>query len=149
MIQTKKLKIWIIVTHALIIIGLGHGMACFGLLEVIGLAGTLKQLFTFHFSELLNIVSAISLLIISGQVMIIASLYQVNRIRKLILYILGIIFLWFSLFGFMYYAANEESAAFLAPFCLPFFVCTIIAFFGTSIKRFFYWMIDKDFAQEE
>ncbi len=148
MIQTKKLKIWIIVTHALIIVGMGHGGACFGLLEIIGFSGTLKQLFTFHFIELSNIFSVITFLMILGQAMIIVSLYQTNKIRKLILYVVGIIFLWLSLFCFMYYASNEESAAFLPLFCLPFFVCTIIAFFGKSLKRFFYWFIDKDFTEE-
>lgn len=42
MIQTKKLKIWLIVTQAFIVIGIGHGILTLGILEPLRLWALFK-----------------------------------------------------------------------------------------------------------
>jgi hypothetical protein len=151
MIQTKRLKIWMIVTHVLIIIGAGHGIACFGLLEVFWIYGLIKSIVEFHIATSLftGLTSITVLFSIAAQIAILRSLVRKNIRYKTVAFILSIILFWLSIVAFII-AANEDSyTVILQVSVLPFLICTIIAFLGKPIKRFYYWVIDVDFAEEE
>jgi hypothetical protein len=144
MIETKNLKIWTIVAHALIIIGMGHGILCFAILEILGIAELITQLFTLHSSYLLNSMSPAIFFIVVGQIAIILSLFNKNKLYKTIFHLLGIIFLWASIIFYIDFVNKEEGAAFLTVTALPFTICTIKIFLGKSIKKFFDWLLERE-----
>ena len=78
MIINKKLKLWTIITHALIIIGMGHGVACFLLLELFWLATFFSAIFHWNFTaELLSsTLSVACLLSLLGEVAITFYLFK-------------------------------------------------------------------------
>jgi hypothetical protein len=87
MISTKKLKIWTMVTHGLIIIGMGHGIACLGILEMFWFYGCIKAIFDLSFSLFVTTISPVVILSLLGQAAVLFSLFNKDKTYKTISYI--------------------------------------------------------------
>jgi hypothetical protein len=134
MVLTKPMKIWLIVTHALIIMGMGHGVAIFGIIEAAWLTRLFNPLDASdnnHNSELaLRIFSVISLL---GQLLVFLSMRQ-RQIGKVTMFFIGLLFLWISLLTFACSIEKDRDKHLLLISCVPFLLCTIWILLGGTIR---------------
>ncbi len=53
---TKKLKIWTIITHALIIVGAGHGILFFFMIEIVSFPYIQKIISVVHSAQVIIII---------------------------------------------------------------------------------------------
>jgi hypothetical protein len=141
---TKKLKIWTIVTHGLILVGAGHGGLVLFLIEIFFPYSIIQNISgSSAGSENIVLVVVVGLLMALGQSLIVFSI--VTKIQKLktFAYIVGLVVLWLSYVYFIYDSMNDRDVYVGIPFAVPFFVCTIIVFFGKpmrrSIRRMWVW----------
>jgi hypothetical protein len=147
-ITTRKLKIYSIVFHALIIIGAGHGIIIMGILGLVGLV----QLFMKHSPDSSFIPSDFSfsfhatfesrmpvviIFIVAGQLLMLISIFNVELNRKLVTHITSLICLWLSLIyiscGNSHTNRDEVYVSYLSA--VPFAICTCIAFLGKPVKK--------------
>jgi hypothetical protein len=132
---TRRVKVGLMVTHAFIIIGMGHGIIPFAFLE----AAWLTRLFSpfqpgdgRHVSELtLRFIALLSFL---GQVLVLVSMSPRQK-EKLVIYIAGLVFLWTSVLTFAFSISDDRYAHLSLVSCLPFLLCTIWTLLGSSMKR--------------
>lgn len=138
MLFTKKIKIWILITHGLILVGAGHGAAFLFMLpiaSVIGLAG----------SELTSnddVMLLTSLLIFVGQLCLLLSIKRREEFAKKILHVLGLILLWLSLIYLVFQSGNDRYVAIVWISVTPFAVCTVLTFFGDLFRKIYNRIID-------
>lgn len=144
MITSKKLKIWTIITHAFILVGFGHGVACFLIIEILWFPYFTRQPFSLSlnasFESHLPMVGLTTLL---GQIAFIISILSKRSEIKLTFQITGLILFWISILYFNHYIDEGYSIGFATITGLPFIVCTIITFVGQPLKRFYNWVLDK------
>ena len=142
MTVNRRLKIWTLITHALIIVGMGHGIACFAIVEIISFR-IFFLFYNIHSTDpsdiLLMIVGLAALL---GQCAIAFSLLTRRNNLKIPFYIIGLIFLWASVICFQYITSIDHYTHLLTITCLPFLVCSVIFFLGQPIKRLYYYILD-------
>lgn len=144
MIRTKAIKIWALVTHAFIVIGMGHGILTLGILEVISLA----TLFDKAWAQNDGDVSAMSLrlvtlLSLAGQVAIIASFYVKRKTTELGLHVPGLLLLWASVLVYAYGICNDRYAHLAVVSCLPLLYVTIRTFAGGHIQKLWSRALEK------
>jgi hypothetical protein len=118
---SRTLKIWTLITFGVIVVGWGHGILFFFLVEFFGYAGHL------------SIVAAAILL---GQLSIVLSIVKKEARFKVIGHIIGLFFLWAGILYFVY-SARDRHYVFITFSVLPFVVCTILTFAGRYIKRLY------------
>ncbi|MDF2188535.1 hypothetical protein [Paraflavitalea sp. CAU 1676] len=144
MITSKKLKTWTIITHAFILVGFGHGGACFLIIEALWFPYFTREPFSLSlnapFESHLPVVGLTTLL---GQIAFIISILKNKSEIKLIFQITGLVLFWMSIVYFTHYIDEGYSIGFSTITCLPFIVCTIITFVGRPIKGFYNWVLDK------
>ena len=125
---TKKLKIWTIITHALIIVGAGHGILFFFMIEIISFPYITKDNFRFSFSTIDNHFPTVGLLILLGQIALKFSiLYRKQKIKNLF-HLVGISLLWLSIIYFIYDTTKDSYIYFGLITSIPFAVGTLITF---------------------
>jgi hypothetical protein len=125
---SRKLKIWTLITHGLIIVGWGHGILFFFLIEFFG------------FTENFPVVGGAILL---GQLFILLSFLLKTARFKVITHITGLFFLWLSIVYFVYSSRDDYSFHFATLTAFPFAWCTIITFLGTYLQKFYDWLIKE------
>jgi hypothetical protein len=76
MTKTKKLKIWTLITHALILTGAGHGVLFFFFIEIVSFPYLTKDNFSFLFNGVYNHFAVVGLLSLLGQIALLFSLFQ-------------------------------------------------------------------------
>jgi hypothetical protein len=142
MTTNKKVKIWTIITHAFILVGFGHGVAFFLIIEIIWFPYFTKD-FSFDlyapFNSHLPVVGLTALL---GQIALIFSILNKRQEVKIAFQITGLLLLWTSILYFTYTSSEDHYTHFAALTCIPFAICTIITFAGQSIKRFYNWIFN-------
>ena len=135
-ISTNKLKYWTLITHFFIIVGFGHGILFFGLIEVFAIPNLNKIHINFHSPTLFeNRLLLVALSSIIGQLFIAASIYFKNR--KITTHIAGLIFLWITIIIFTLHNAEDGAVYFATITALPFAICTLIPFIGETIKNLY------------
>lgn len=137
MITTTKLKIWTIISHALIVVGFGHGILTLGVVEVFWVPNIAKAGFTFSlnasFEARLPMVALTTLL---GQLAIIYSIFN----KKLAFHLLGLGFLWLSIIYFNVGISTDAYVHFAIWTAVPFFICTLIVFVTQPLKQLYRWV---------
>lgn len=134
MLTHKKLKIWTIILHGLILIAGGHGVAQLFIVEVMGMLD-IKELFL---SSSINKkhIAVVSLAILLGQVTIVISLFITQKRQQLLLHLSGLSLLWFSVIYCAYIHIVWITV-------VPFFICTMLTLTGKYLKRFYNWLGDN------
>lgn len=141
MLALKKLKVWTIILHGLIIIAAGHGIPPLFMLEAFYFFNIKMADFDCSFSADHNHFGAMALTALLGQVAIITSLFIVKR--KLVFHISGLCMLWLGLIYLGYDAVNNSRIQVAWLTAVPFFICTILTFTGKYLKRFYNWLGDN------
>ena len=143
MISSKTLKIWTILTHALIVVGFGHGMITFGLIEIFWFPYFTKSGFSLSFNSSFEAsISTVGLTTFVGQCFLIYSILAKRNSIKVAAHISGLIILWLSILYLVDGMGNNHSIHFGTISAIPFAFCTFIAFAGKPIKNLYYRVLD-------
>jgi len=142
MITNKRLKIWTIIFQGFIIVGFGHGIAIFALIEIFWFPYFTKEQFSFAFdASFESHLPVIGLTTLLGQVALIFSILNKGQHFKSTFQIAGLLLLWLSVIYFIHDAAKDTYIYFAAITCVPFAICTIITFVGQPIRKFYNWVL--------
>lgn len=131
----KKLKIWTVITHALIVVGFAHGIQNFAVIEILWFPYITRHPFSFNLSASFEAyLPVVGLTTIIGQILLISSILQKRLYPRISLQIFGLAFLWLSVFYFIQtsYDGDSHFGGFTA---IPFALCTILIFLGYSLKK--------------
>ncbi len=139
---TRKLKIWTIVSHGLIIIGGGHGIAFLFIIEILTFPYLTRENFSFSFTSVDNHFPVVGLTTFLGQVALIFSILNKKQKIKNTSQITGVCLLWLSILYFTYDTSKDSYTHIALLSAVPFAICTIISFTGQLLKRFYNWIID-------
>jgi hypothetical protein len=136
MTTSRKLKIWILATHALIVVGFGHGILFFFIIEIVGFPFVTKS----NFSFLLNVpfesrLPMVGLTSLCGQIMLLVSIVSSGKTTKFSCQIIGLVLLWLSIVYFTWTINHDDYVHFATITALPFCICTIITFAGQPIGQ--------------
>jgi hypothetical protein len=125
----KSQIIWTVVSNFFIIVGAGHGIACIGVIEFLGISnGFRMNADNFSLSMIApydKSLGAVALFSLLGQIFLVLSLFFHKNGPVSWLQIPGLVFLWV---GFYYLVHNfsQESLSQLGFFCgVPFLVLSI------------------------
>jgi hypothetical protein len=143
MTKTKKLKIWTLITHGLIIIGAGHGILILFFIEIVSFPYLTKDNFSFLFNGVDNHFAVVGFLSLLGQIALIFSLFNRRQDLKDTYQIIGLFLLWLSIIYFTYDTTKDSYTHIALVTAIPFAICTIVTFLGQSLKRFYDWILDK------
>ena len=132
MITSTKLKIWTLVAHGLIFIAGGHGIAFIFAIETMGFASLFESGTT---SQLILDAWLFTLVTLLGQICVAVSIVKKQPSQKRIFHNAGLVLLWISV-ALLAYASIKDNYIFGWITVIPFFICTIITFFGKRISRF-------------
>jgi|SRR6185312_13181381 len=142
MTTNRKLKIWTIVSHGLIIIGAGHGILFLFIIEILAFPYVTKENFSFSFGSVDNHFPIVGLTTVLGQAALIFSILYNKQKFKNISQIIGLCLLWLSIIYFTYDTSKDTYTHIALLTAIPFTVCTIITFIGQLLKKFHDWIID-------
>ncbi|MBN8790103.1 MAG: hypothetical protein J0I84_23720 [Terrimonas sp.] len=143
MTRTKKLKIWTLITHGLIIIGAGHGILFLFFIEIFSFPYLTKDSFSFLFNGVDNHFAVVGLLSLLGQIAILFSLFNRRQNLKDVFQVVGLILFWLSIIYFTYDTTKDSYTHIALVTAIPFSICTIITFLGQLLKKFYDWILDK------
>jgi hypothetical protein len=136
MILTTRLKIWTLISHAFIIIGLGHGIATLGISEFFWLSTIFGSSHSSgedgHVS--LAILQLVAFMCLAGQIGIVTSIFVRSSFFNKWAHMGGLGLLWASVITYAYGIQNDNYAHLAVLSCLPFVYCTIKTFFGGHIR---------------
>jgi hypothetical protein len=128
MTNFKSLTIWTIVLSFLVLLGLGHGIVCIGLMEVFSIFGILTghPIHDEYFSWSLagsydQSIGAATLLTLSGQALLLISLF-INGSSKIRLKLLGLLLLWFEYYYLIHNFINDSTSQLSLFSGIPFFI---------------------------
>ena len=136
----KRLTIWTISLNFLIIIGAGHGIACLGLLEIVGLfhkfnIGTENFSFslTASYDKSLSIAALFAFI---GHILLIVSM--TSRNYKIIFWTkaVGLIILWLSFYYLTHNLFEDDLSQISFTTGLPFLIVSIILAYKTARQEF-------------
>ena len=132
MILSKKLLIWILVTHFLIIIAAGHGGGPLGLVAIFFLSEMFNHQ-SMPVNHMLRSAAAISAAFtLLGQLLIIVTLFSKTK-TYLFIKMLGIIILILGYVFILIYLWNESTIPITVITGIPFGILVLI-FFYKSLK---------------
>jgi len=134
---SRTLKIWTLVTNALIIVGWGHGILFYFLIEIFYLPDLFKQHSPGLTSDFDASLPLVGLWMLLGQLLIVISMVIKQANYKIISHVIGIMLLWISIVYFTYAASGDRYTHFATVTALPFAFCTVITFVGRYIRN--YW----------
>jgi hypothetical protein len=124
MVRTTRLKIWTLVCHALILIGLGHGILTLGIADIFWLLSVIDN--TQELGDAYGFIfRLVGLLSLMGQIAIITSIFWKHMIAGKLLQIAGLCLLWTSVIEYAYSLRDDRYAHISFLSCLPFAYCTI------------------------
>ena len=142
MIKTQRLKIWTLVTHALIMIGAGHGVGFLFIFELTFLSELSINSFSFNpHSESSNL-PAVAFTTLLGQLLMLYSLAERSLKVRIIAQSAAMVMLWLGFAYLIVQAKNDKGMIISWISIFPFVVCTTIMFLGPSIKKLYRWAID-------
>jgi len=148
MITSRKIKIWTLATQALIVVGFGHGILVFFIIEILAFPLMTKGNFSFFFNApFQNRLPMVGLTSLFGQVALLASIANGNKITKLTCQIIGLILLWLSIIYFTWTINRDYNVHFATITALPFCICTVVTLvgqpIGQTIKKVGQWARDN------
>ena len=144
MIQTKSIKIWTLLTHAFIIIGMGHGILTLGILEIFSFTNIFSNPRPPDGGDVSSIaLRLVGLLSLIGQIALIVSIFVNAKKTSNSLHLLGLFFLWFSLFTYSYSIHNDDYSHLVVVSCFPFLYFTIRTLVGRRIQELWHRVFDK------
>ena len=135
MITSLKLKIWTIFSHALIIIGAGHGILFLFVIEILTFPYVTDDKFSFSFFLIDNHLSVVGLTTFLGQITLLFSIFNKKQVAKNVSQVIGLCLLWLSVLYFTYDASKDSYKHIALWSTLPFVICTIMTFCGPAIKK--------------
>lgn len=140
MTNFKRLTIWTILLSFFIIIGAGHGIACVGFLEIVGLFHKFN-LGTENFSLSLaasydKSLSAVALFALVGHVFLIVSILTKNYKRLFWTKIIGLLFLWTSFYYLTHNSFSDDLSQIGFVTGFPFFIVSIILAFKVVKQKY-------------
>lgn len=139
MITNKKLKIWTMVSHGLILVGAGHGVMVLLVIEIFFLPFIKENSLNFSF-DAENHFSVVSLMMLLGQAAMITSILSSRQPVKCILQIVSISLLWIGIIYFHYDTTRNHTIHIASITAIPFAVCTVITFIGRPLKKLYNWI---------
>jgi len=94
----KKIKIFTIIIHSFIILGVGHGIGIMGIMDIASIPNLIDGYgFTLK-GEFNDKIVSIGLISLIGKTLLIVSLFLKHELRKRVFEIIGIILLWISVY---------------------------------------------------
>lgn len=138
---TRKLKIWTIFSHALIVVGAGHGILFFFLIEIVSFPYITKGDFELSFNSGANHFPVIGLITLLGQIFLIMSILSLRQILKNIFQVTGVLLLWLSIIYYIYDSTQDSYIHIAILTVVPFAVCTVITFCGYFLIKLYKWVI--------
>ena len=142
MIIRTKLTIWTILTHAFIIIGLGHGIAILAVIEIMEFPYFINNDMSFSLSPNNKThFPIIGLLSLCGQLFLLASIWHKTKTIKAILQVVGLLFLWWAVIYFAIEASGDNYFYLATSTCIPFCICTSIVFFGRPMMNLYIFLL--------
>jgi hypothetical protein len=140
MTNFKRLTIWTIVLNFFIIIGAGHGIACVGLLEIVGLFHKFN-IGTEDFSLSLTAtydksLSTVALFALVGHIFLIVSILTKNIKQIFWTQIIGLFFVWASFYFLThnYFIDDLSQIGFFTG--LPFLIVSTILAYKVMKQKF-------------
>ncbi len=141
--SSKKLQIWTIIAHALIVVGFGHGIANFAVIEAAWLPYVTNHTLSFDLTASFDAhLPTVGLTTLIGQILLVLSIFQKAFYQRISLQISGLVALWLSIFYFLQGIGHELNIHFAGFTALPFAICTVITFFSYNVKRAYDRIID-------
>jgi|SRR6185437_3329888 len=135
MIISARLKIWTLITHAFIVIGMGHGIITLGIFEVFSIGSLLSPTAGWKDDSNFYVLLMSSFFALLGQIEMVVSIYAKSEERRKWLNIAGLCLLWGSVITFAYAIREDRSSVLAIVTCIPFAFCTIRAMLGRHIQR--------------
>ena len=140
MTNFKRLTIWTIVLSFFIIIGAGHGIACVGLLEIVGLFHKFN-IGTEDFSLSLTAsydksLSSVALFALIGHIFLIVSILTKNIKQIFWTKTIGLFFLWASFYYLTHNISNDDLSQIGFVTGLPFFIVSIVLAFKVAKQKY-------------
>jgi magnesium-transporting ATPase (P-type) len=135
MILTTHLKIWTLISHGCILIGLGHGVATLGMLEFYWLSTIFKNKYSSgdgHVS--FSMVQLVAFMCLTGQVVTVLSIFMRRSAFNRWMHLSGFCLLWVSVIIYACGIQNDHYAHLIVLSCLPFSYCTIQTLLGGHIR---------------
>ena len=126
MLKRRVVKLYMIVFHALIILGVGHGIGFMGLIDVASIPNLISDYgFTLKgsFSDRIMSIGLISLV---GKVLLLISFFIKKFQTKEILEFLGLILLWGSFFFLNFNLGSNSSGGIIFFTGIPFLISSVI-----------------------
>ncbi len=134
----NRLIIWTIIVHFFIVVGAGHGVATLGIIEIFSFTdiGELR-LHTSLLSPFKDPWHAFAISSLLGQIALAFSmlLKKEKRTGKMILHILGLLFLWLSIYYFTHDGAFRRGISISMIFYIPLFILTLVPIFLVITRR--------------
>ncbi len=136
MILTTRLKIWTLISHACIIIGIGHGIATLGIVEFFWLSTIFESTHSTDGDSYvsLSILQFVAFMCLAGQIAIVTSIFVRRSPTDKWTYILGLCLLWASVITYAYGIRNDNYAHLAILSCLPIVYCTVRSLLGGHIR---------------
>ena len=136
MIRTAKLKIWTLISHACIVIGIGHGISTLGIMAPFWLisvfSGTYNSVGDSDVSS--STIQLVALMALFGQFALVLSLFLRSSSTALWVHLIGLWLLW-SAIGTYAIGVRDDNYAHLSVItCIPFAYFTLVTFFGRRIQ---------------
>lgn len=134
MLLTKKLKIWSIIWHAVIVIGAGHGIAPMALFALAPMGIFFEYPVSFRLNATFeNHIPILGCIILFGYVMAIFSFAATSVKTGQKLFLIGLTFLWIGLILFIFETARNKEIVIPLFTIIPFLFCTIKLLVGKYI----------------
>lgn len=139
-LSNNKIVLWTIITHAFIIIGAGHGIGNWFLLETAYIWELITgNISLFHY----NFISIAIFLCLIGQSLLIISILSKKTDQKRIFHFSGLTLLWANTIFFLISIQDDNYSHFLYISALPFFIITLAVFLFKAVKKFIVKLYEK------
>lgn len=142
--STKAIKIYTLLAHFFILVGMGHGIAPIGIIEIMSLLSIHKAAFSFSFKAPFNDpLYSMALTSLLGQICLLVSFFLKKDVAKIILHLVGLLFLWLSVYFIIQDSTTPDGVHFSMTFAIPFMICTLFPFYPiitAPLKSWNKWM---------
>lgn len=140
MTSFKRLTIWTIVLSFFIIIGAGHGIACVGLFEIVGLFHKFN-IGTEDFSLSLTAsydksLSAVALFALLGHILLIASILTKSNEQTFWTKLVGLLLLWLSFCYLTHNSFSDDLSEIGFVTGLPFLIISLMLAFKLVKQKY-------------
>lgn len=135
------------IAHALILIGMGHGMATMGVVEVMWLGRLFSHIDPADGQDVTDLsLRVVAVLCLVGQVTTIWSIRSTNLRSSRNLHVIGICTLWLSVLTYAWSIRHDDYSHLATVTCIPFAILSVWSLFGSRIRS---WMRKKEWPEAE